>query len=241
MTARHFLLLLLTTLSIQLSSQITEFGLASFYADKFNGRVTASGEIFDQDKLTAAHRTLPFGTTVKITNTANNKTVTVTINDRGPFVNDRVIDLSKKAAQILDFVNQGVAQVKIEVTDIPKSTTSQALPPTGGKNQPVPQSNNTTTISSATNNGEYYKIESTSFIPQGFAIQIASYHEAANLLKLCNDISEKNRQQVFIQVAESNGNKLYRVLAGPFNNRADAEKALNKLEREFNSAFIIQL
>ena len=74
-----------------------ESGQASFYADKYDGRRTASGERFDQQALTAAHRTLPFGTKVKVTNVRNGRSVTVRINDRGPFVRGRIIDLSRTA------------------------------------------------------------------------------------------------------------------------------------------------
>ncbi|OQP45164.1 hypothetical protein A4H97_33030 [Niastella yeongjuensis] len=104
------------TIVLSLSScarKITESGKGSFYADKFEGRPTASGEKFDQDKMTAAHRTLPFGTKVKVTNVANGRSVTVTVNDRGPFAAGRIIDVSKKAANKLDIVNAGVANVKI--------------------------------------------------------------------------------------------------------------------------------
>lgn len=90
-----------------------EKGKASFYADKFDGRKTASGEIFRQNKLTAAHRTLPFGTMVTVKNPANGKTVTVRVNDRGPFVSGRIIDLSRAAAKAIDIIKQGVASVEI--------------------------------------------------------------------------------------------------------------------------------
>ncbi|MCY7421998.1 MAG: septal ring lytic transglycosylase RlpA family protein [Chitinophagaceae bacterium] len=93
--------------------KITESGKASFYADKFKGRQTASGEIFRQNKRTAAHKSLPFGSRVKVTNLTNGKTVKVRINDRGPFVAGRIIDLSKKAARKLNMINAGVASVKI--------------------------------------------------------------------------------------------------------------------------------
>ncbi len=96
------------------SKKIVETGKASFYADKFAGRKTASGAVFKQNKLTAAHKTLPFGTKVKVKNQANGKTVKVLINDRGPFVQGRIIDLSKKAAQRLDMVNAGVSNVTIK-------------------------------------------------------------------------------------------------------------------------------
>lgn len=95
------------------SRKITETGKASYYADKFQGRKTASGEVFKQNHLTAAHRTLPFGTKVTVVNLANGRSVKVTINDRGPFVAGRVIDLSKKAARKIGMINAGVASVKI--------------------------------------------------------------------------------------------------------------------------------
>lgn len=93
--------------------KITENGKASYYVDKFQGRKTASGEKFRQGRMTAAHKTLPFGTKVKVTNLDNGKTIKVRINDRGPFVAGRIIDLSKKAARRLGMVQAGVANVKL--------------------------------------------------------------------------------------------------------------------------------
>ncbi|MFP4368554.1 MAG: septal ring lytic transglycosylase RlpA family protein [Bacteroidota bacterium] len=90
-------------------------GYASFYADKFHGRQTSNGEIFDQNKLTAAHKTLPFNTKVKVVNLRNSRTVTVRINDRGPFVGGRIIDLSKEAARQIGMINDGVVKVRVEV------------------------------------------------------------------------------------------------------------------------------
>lgn len=89
---------------------------ASYYADKFNGRKTASGEKFSNSKLTAAHRKIPFGTKVKVTNKVNSKSVIVEINDRGPWVPGRDIDLSKKAfMDIAENKNQGALKVSIEI------------------------------------------------------------------------------------------------------------------------------
>ena len=92
----------------------TETGIASYYADEFNGRKTANGEIFNQSKLTAAHKKIAFGTNVKVTNLSNNKSVVVKVNDRGPFVSGRIIDLSKAAAKQIDLIAPGIAKVKIE-------------------------------------------------------------------------------------------------------------------------------
>jgi rare lipoprotein A len=91
--------------------------VASFYADKFNGRKTASGQVFQQGKLTAAHRFLPLGTKVRVTNLRNQRFVDVHINDRGPWTKGRIIDLSKAAAKQLGMIRAGVAVVKLEVID----------------------------------------------------------------------------------------------------------------------------
>jgi rare lipoprotein A len=90
-------------------------GKASYYADKYHGRQTASGERFDQKAMTAAHRTLPFGTKVKVTNIRNGKSVLVRINDRGPFVKGRIIDLSRSAFASIGSPASGVIGVEIEV------------------------------------------------------------------------------------------------------------------------------
>ena len=96
-----------------------EKGYASWYGGKFQGRTAASGEIFDTNLLTAAHKTLPFGTIVRVTNLENNLSVEVKINDRGPFVEGRIIDLSHAAAKIIEMLGMGVAPVSVEVVSDP--------------------------------------------------------------------------------------------------------------------------
>jgi rare lipoprotein A len=97
----------------------TETGIASWYGVPYHGRPTASGEIFDMEKLTAAHRALPFETWVEITNLSNGKQVDVRITDRGPFVRGRIIDLSLAAARQIDMVGTGTARVRLKVIDAP--------------------------------------------------------------------------------------------------------------------------
>lgn len=97
------------------ASGFTQQGAASYYADKFHGRRTASGERFDNNALTAAHRTLPMGTKIRVTNKRNGESVVVEINDRGPHVKGRLLDLSKRAARDLRMINSGVAHVQLEV------------------------------------------------------------------------------------------------------------------------------
>lgn len=95
----------------------SESGMASFYGNEFQSRKTANGDRFDQAQLTAAHRTLPFGTRLKVTNTQNGKSVHVRVNDRGPFVKGRVIDLSSSAFKTIANLNAGVVPVRIQVVN----------------------------------------------------------------------------------------------------------------------------
>jgi rare lipoprotein A len=99
-----------------LQANVTD-GVASYYGERFDGRRTASGVRFDMDALTAAHRTLKFGTRVTVTNKANGRSVDVVINDRGPFSRGRTIDLSKAAAREIGMLGRGVAPVRLEVVD----------------------------------------------------------------------------------------------------------------------------
>jgi rare lipoprotein A len=92
-------------------------GMASWYGPGFHGNTSASGEVFNENAMTAAHRTLPFGTVVQVTNLDNGRTISVRINDRGPYSGGRVIDLSAGAARILGLVQSGVAPVRLEIRD----------------------------------------------------------------------------------------------------------------------------
>lgn len=89
-------------------------GKASYYGTRHHGNKTANGERFDQNALTAAHRNLPFGTRVQVTNLKNGKTVVVRINDRGPYAKGRIIDLSRKAAEQIDMIRAGVVPVRVQ-------------------------------------------------------------------------------------------------------------------------------
>jgi rare lipoprotein A len=105
----------------------TQTGLASWYGPKFHGKVTASGEVFNQDQFTAAHPTLPWGSRVKVINLDNGKSVDVRINDRGPFKRGRIIDLSRAAARALGMVGRGITTVRIESLSDSEKTNELAL------------------------------------------------------------------------------------------------------------------
>jgi rare lipoprotein A len=95
-----------------------EEGVASYYAEEFNGRKTSNGEIYDMNALTAAHRTIPFNSKVRVTNTNNNKSVIVRINDRGPFKDNRIIDLSLEAAKEIQMIGTGTAAVQLRIIEL---------------------------------------------------------------------------------------------------------------------------
>jgi rare lipoprotein A len=104
-----------------------ERGLASWYGEKHQGRLTADGEVFDMKGLTAAHRVLPMGARVRVTNLKNRKSVTLRINDRGPGIRGRVIDVSRAAARNLGFLRAGLTPVELEVVSLPKPRVLNSL------------------------------------------------------------------------------------------------------------------
>ena len=110
-------LLLITLVLLSAGAVANEQGQASYYADSLHGNPTASGEPYDRDDLTAAHRTLAFGTRVKVTNLDNGKSVVVRVNDRGPHVDANIIDVSGAAAEQLGMVDAGTAKVSLEVLE----------------------------------------------------------------------------------------------------------------------------
>ena len=136
MNRRHLLIATLLVLAATAPAEVArasamesvQTGIASFYASFFHGRKTANGERYDEGALTAAHRTLPFGTRVRVTNLDNQKTLLLRINDRGPFVGNRIIDLSRAAAHTLGFVQKGLARVKVEVLGIAGKEKKPVLP-----------------------------------------------------------------------------------------------------------------
>jgi rare lipoprotein A len=114
-TARQLDMIDKGKVKVKLEAISGQHGFASWYGHPFHGRITANGEIYDMGKLTAAHKKLPFNTKVRVTNLSNGKSVTVRINDRGPYVKGRIIDLSKEAAHRIDMVEAGISMVKLSI------------------------------------------------------------------------------------------------------------------------------
>lgn len=202
----------------------TQTGKASFYADKFEGSPTASGEKYKHAKLTAAHKSLPFGTKVRVTNLANNETVEVVINDRGPYVDGRIIDLSKSAAEKLGFVNLGLAEVRVEILD-------------AGDGKSKSQSVSIEQVS--VDEKEFYNFEIERLQPKGFGVQIGTYQELVNLMRLSDNLKNSYKKKVTVQVKVINGVKYYSLLLGPVSSHPKAEDLLAELKKKFPDSFIV--
>lgn len=129
LTVIIFLFIGLGQFAIAQDNNKSQTGTASWYGSKYHGRKTSSGERYNKEDMTAAHNTLPFGTKVKVTNLANNESVILRINDRGPYVGKRIIDVSEVAARKLNMHKQGVARVEVEVVELPEKAMAKADDP----------------------------------------------------------------------------------------------------------------
>lgn len=219
-------ILLVSFLAIRslLFAQI-QTGKASFYADKFEGSMTASGEKYKRNKLTAAHKSLPFGTKIRVTNLANNESVEVVVNDRGPYVENRIIDLSRAAAEKLGFVSQGLADVKLEVVD----------PGDGkGKMEAVMIDN------VVVDEKEFYDFDIKRLNPKGYGVQIGTYQELVNLMRLSDNLKNSYKRKVAVQVKILGGVKYYSLILGQFSSREKAADLLDELKSKFPGSFIVE-
>jgi rare lipoprotein A len=213
------------TLYVAVSFGQKQTGKASFYADKFEGIQTASGERYRHNKMTGAHKTLPFGTKVRITNLGNDKSVEIVINDRGPYVDSRIIDLSKSAAEELGFVNQGLADVMLEVIDAGD----------GKQSDPI------RTVDQVTvEEKEFYEFEISRLSPKGYGVQIGTYQELVNLMRLSDNLKNSYKKQVTVQVKVIQGVKYYGLILGQFPSRPKAEQFRAELQKKFPDAFIVE-
>lgn len=260
---RRFIFLLLVVLPAGLKAQqtYTQTGVASYYADSFQGRVTASGERYDKNKLTCAHLSLPFGTVLRVTSLESNRSTVVRVNDRGPFAPGRIVDLSRRAAEALGIISAGKGRVRIEVipgnaltetsgTDIaappvPPSpqqpTTQQAQPVRVDAVQPTAAPSPRAEVTSADEvpmgTAEAYRVQVTPIVAKGYAVQLASYQGLSNLLRRLGSIEVSN---IFVNVVGAEPNANYKLMVGPFTSRAQADKEKAKLEKRFPGCFVVQ-
>lgn len=184
-------------------------GIASWYGDAFNGRPTATGEIYDMYGLSAAHTTLPLPSLAEVTNLQTGQTIVVRVNDRGPFVGDRIIDLSRGAADALGVRNQGLAQVRVRYLG--------PAPRGGGTGQSSAQSPDATAaVSRVSDFGD----------TDAWFIQAGTFANRDNAEALRRRFG---RERTRIENVEIGGRPMYRVLIGPWTGRREAERQRSTL------------
>lgn len=236
--------------------EYAETGIASWYGPKFHGKPTANGEIFDQNMITAAHPTLPLPSAVRVTNLDNGRTILLRINDRGPFARGRIIDLSRRAAQLLGFEKKGTAKVRVEILpDESRQLKLAALNKAGGGDQPQvassprevvvakPIPNSGQPVQTAANIGTgaqaaspragtaipvlSRKVKILPVSPTGIYIQTGAFSSLENALRMRDRIYSLGPAQ--ISRFFSGGVELYRVRIGPLQSVALADTTLMRV------------
>lgn len=178
-----------------------ERGIASWYGKKFHGRHTSNGEIYDMYAMTAAHKKLPIPSYVRVTNVDNGRSVVVRVNDRGPFHENRIIDLSYAAAQRLGFADQGTALVDVEIV-VPDGTAPAPLKPVAGAEQALP--------------GNAF-------------LQVGAFRERSSAERLAQTLASDLEHDVIVSSASSPA-RVYRVRVGPLADTGDLHRAREQLQ-----------
>lgn len=189
-------------------------GISSWYGPDFDGKATSSGEIYDMHALTAAHKTLPMNTLVKVTNRDNGKSVVVRINDRGPFVGTRIIDLSNKAAHQIDMVKKGTANVRLEVVGFKGQKSKSIAPEHASISKPKQQMNYDT-----------------------YALQIGSFSKIDGALSVQAKYNGYKGYHTIIKDTEYNDKRVFRVWLNGFKSESEARNF--KVNSPFENAFIV--
>ncbi len=222
-------------------SSFDEVGLSSWYGQKFQGRPTASGEPFDRLKLTGAHRTLPIGSVVKIQNLENQKEAVVRINDRGPFVDDRIVDVSEKTAELLEFKEKGVTKVGIKVLkkgesddlDNDDSDLLDDAPAKPEKLQGQKPANQKLPVSAATATTAAVASAHSS-TPKGFTVQVGVFKEQERAQKFKESMKSGYNEPVYVYPRDNS----FVVQVGDFADRTKAEALKGKLKTDGIDCFI---
>ncbi len=179
-----------------------ERGVASWYGQKFHGRTTSSGEVYDMYAMTAAHKTLPLPTYARVTNLKNGRSIVVKINDRGPFIDNRIIDLSYTAAVQLDMITQGTAFVEVETLDPGAPTRPTRASGRDAKTaSPSPRPTPTRAAGSSRQSGMF--------------VQVGAFSQNANAIAMAERLKNQGIDDVVIRDDLKNGRTIYRVRVGP--------------------------
>ena len=188
-----------------------ETGQASWYGDPYHGRRTSNGEIYDMDQMTAAHLRLPFGTWVRVTNLQNGLRTDVRINDRGPFVKNRIIDLSREAARRIEMIGPGTARVRLEVIALP-----------------------------GTQPGQPHRTESDCNENPAYGVQVGSFRVRENAERLRDKMNAAYRNARVLRKKTPNGLR-YTVLLGAGANSNAATSLMERLRRDNIDSFMVYI
>jgi rare lipoprotein A len=200
-----------------------ETGVASWYGRDFHGKRTANGEIYDMHALSAAHKTLPLPTLVRVTNLDNGRMVIVRVNDRGPFVKDRLIDLSYAAAKTLGFARNGTAHVRVQSLELPPPSKQQAL--AAGAKLRAADHPNSVHVSAP----DRLSAPASSAAGKIF-IQLGAFGSKANAEHLQQQL-KGSFSAIHTVAVELGGKRLYRVRIGPFDDMVNIEQTVAALQQ----------
>lgn len=228
-------------MSVSKAQNYVQYGKASFYAKKFNGKRTASGETFNNSQMTAAHRTLPFNTVVRVTNTDNNKSIEVRVNDRGPQSRKRIIDISRSAAKEIDIIKQGIGNVKVEVIQLYKTVIDSDSIRINAKFTNPPIDTNVYADSTQLNKSRWYKVSVNDIIPVGFGIQVGAFNHYTNMMKEIDSLQELFSYPILVQNTKINDQLFYRVILGPFDYKKQAQEVMFEIRKKKVNGFILLL
>ncbi len=203
------------------SAGYRERGVASWYGKKFHGRRTSNGEIYDMYAMTAAHKTLPIPTQVRVTNLSNGRNIVVRVNDRGPFVHNRVIDLSYAAAKQLDMIRNGTAMVEVSV--LPTTKEPARVLAADDQRQPV-------RLPSAVATAQASAPDPDELPTANMFLQVGAFREAANALQLKQRLEANALDNVLVLEDVSGPVALYRVRLGPLADVAEYDALLQRME-----------
>lgn len=208
-----------------------EIGTASWYGRDFHGKATANGELFDMNVVSAAHPTLPIPSLVEVTNLTNGRSIVVRVNDRGPFVSDRLIDLSARGATLLGFRDQGSTQVRVRyigpADPEPLVTTANLTAPSDEQkwSRPAPTPVQTVPPTRVAEQKPTRTVKATRVnsdeVVSGHYVQAGAFSSRVNAERALNRVSDMGSAQI-VETQAASGANLYRVLIGPFENQAEA-------------------
>lgn len=209
----------------------SEVGMASWYGSDFHNKNTANGENYDMNTLTAAHRTLPLPSIVKVTNLENGRSLILRVNDRGPYVKNRIIDISKRGAQLLGYQANGTAKVRVELMEEESKKLKAAL--TNGKMEPLMAKKSTPINKYAYTeplrlDNKYNEESQLKALDKSFFVQAGAFSKHESAKDLSSKLSKFGKSK--IAQADIDGSRFYRVRIGPFGFHEEAEVTLAKIK-----------